>query len=402
MARQTEDGTWDVHNVPVFTVIKKGTKGAPRNITETDLRSAVDRHQQLFNEDKFLARTNVLHNYGVHRPTPAGFFLPHSVRPFRMKRQSLPTIFADLIGVPDAVFREMDSDGLPYCSVEVRTYEPLTFGALALLDTEPPFFEFPLITIGTKEYAQLRPDAAVAPADDAPIALAHFCFREASMPDDKPYEDEKDEKEGQMQEGEGGDSKSAVKSIEAVLKELEPILALKDKILEMVGGGGGSEPEEEEAVGAVTDEPVAAMSAKPPDTEIARLEGRVAGLEQYRSDREAKDKRDLMFNSAVKDLEADGYSLPDKILSHLRKLAKIGEEAFLAYIEGYREYGMQDPPDDFTGPMHGDNVPDEVMKFSSKGPEVFAAAKRAWREWSELPEDRFRSPLNRYLEREVG
>ena len=100
-ARQNSDGTWDVVDVPVFTLVAKGTKGAPRDLTENDLHSAVEAHRRKFRDDQFLARVNVLHNYGVHRPTPAGFFLPTSVRPYRMGGKSRPVIFADLLAVPD-------------------------------------------------------------------------------------------------------------------------------------------------------------------------------------------------------------------------------------------------------------------------------------------------------------
>jgi hypothetical protein len=178
-SRQNEDGTWDILDVPIFSIVKKGIKRAPRDITEADLKGAVAEHQRQYREDRYAARLNVLHNFGIHKSTPAGFALPSSVRPLRMKGVFQPVVFADFLSISDEVFQAINSNQLPYCSAEVRTYEPLTFGAVALLDTEPPFFEFPLISVGDKE--MVKPITSEGPV----VALAHFNFQEDPiMPDD--------------------------------------------------------------------------------------------------------------------------------------------------------------------------------------------------------------------------
>jgi len=281
--------------------------------------------------------------------------------------------------------------------VEVRTYDPLVFGALALLDTEPPFFEFPLITIGDR-----RPDVSAVVTDDQAVALASFRFEEDPMPepDEKKLEDEKDTGLMQADDGEGGeDAKSAISSIEAVLKELEPILALKDKILELVGGGSMEEPEQTDGP---VDQPVAAMSA-----EVATLEGRIAGLEQYRSDAEAAKVRDALYTEAVEMLEADRFSIPDKIKGRLKELAGHGKIVFQAFVDSYREAAIQDPDPIFgTASPGGENWPEEVMVYAQKTPEEFIRAKDAFRDWRELKDSKHFganvSPLSKYLEREVG
>ena len=391
-ARQNPDGTWDVADVPIFSTVPKGTKGAPKDIVEADLRAAVETHQKKFSEDKFLPRLNRLHNYGVHRPEPAGFFLPREVRPFRMGGTTRPVIFADLISVPDVVFRDLESDVLPYCSVEVRTYEPLTFGALALLDTEPPFFEFPLITIGTKS-----PDVSGVVTEAETVALASFRFMEDPMPDDEKKPD--DEKDGQMAEGEGSDLKSAIKAIEEQLKALAPIIAMADKIQALVGEGGGGEKSE-----GPVDQPVAAMNA-----ENAKLLGRVGALEAYRADVESAKAREKLFSSAVDALEGDGFALSDSAREKLGVAVKHGKEAVDAFVALFREIGTQDPPERLSGAGAGRGsatFPPEVMAYAAKGPEKFAAAQREWREYEKLRANKAfaagLSPLDKYLMREVG
>lgn len=395
-------------DVPIFSLVPKGVKGAPRDIVEDDLQMAVDLHDKMFREDKFLARTNVLHNFGIHRATPAGFFLPRSVRPFRMKGKTHPVIFADLIGVPDPIFRDLDSDRLPYCSPEVRTYEPLQFGALALLDTEPPFFEFPLITIGEREE---HPDAAeftkfdqaVGPAVGAFVSAQGsaflFRFAEDVMPDE--VEKKKDDEKAQMMEGDALDVAGIVKAIESgeiAVKDFAAIKAAMDSV-----AGAEAEPEEEVSDGPV-DQPVAAMSAKSEDAAktIQRLSGRVAGLEEYRERVEREKARDLRFSSAVTKLETDGYTLTEGTRKRLFAQAELGDEAVAAIVDTIREGYTQDPPDDLPGVPGDESWPAEVMHYAQRGPGELAEAKEAYRAWREMPNDRYRSPLEKFLQREVG
>lgn len=395
--RQAPDGTWDIYDVPVFSIVEKGEKNAPRDITEADLRHAVESHQRQFREDQYLARANVLHNFGIQKARPAGFFLPQSVRPFRFRGQTRPVVFADLIAVPGEVFRELDHDGLPYCSVEVRTYEPLTFGALALLDTEPPYFEFPLITTGDKQFAEVASAVAVPEAQGyrTPVAVACFRFAEDTMPDDMNPEKKDDEKpEAEMAEGGASEAlDQAASGLEAIM---EPLMAIK-AMLEKLTGAGGEEAVPVEGEGPI-DEPVAAMSAK-----LASLEGRVAGLQQYRADREGEDKRDAMFAKAVTGLERDGYAVTDNLRARLRKLTTHGDAAFNAFVDSYRETATQDP-DNGIGGHYGatEQLPSEVLAYQSRGPEMFSAAVKAHREWLELPDDAYRSPLESFLKREVS
>jgi len=390
-ARQNDDGTWDVLDMPVFSLVPKGKKGAPKDITEDDLRAAVREHQRKYKDDQFMARVNVLHNYGVQPATPAGFFLPRIVKPFRMNGKMQATIFADLMGVPDAVFRDMEARGLPYCSVEVRTYEPLVFGALALLDTEPPFFEFPIISIGDKEFT----DVTKIATDSDAVALARFHFAEAlPMPEDMEEKKKDDVEEAEMAEDEGMDIKAIVKAVKdgsISVADMEEIVAAID--------ARNSEGEEEVPItDGVIDEPVAAMSH-----EDAKLAGRVAALEDYRDKAEQEKETVSIFAAEVEGLEADGFTLSDKTRGTFRKFAEQGPDALRMFSASFRENAIQDPPSDLLGMPTGDiEWPDEVMQFSNKSAEDFADAKAAYRDWSQMPDDRFRSPLGKYLMREVS
>jgi len=409
-AQQHDDGTWDVFDVPVFSVVPKGVKGAPKDIGEDDLRAAVALHERLFSDDKFLPRLNTLHNFGLHKATPGGFFLPKTVRPFRMKGRSVPVIFADLIAVPDEIFRAMEQDKLPYCSVEIRAWQPLQFGALALLDTEPPFFEFPLITIGdamevvTTGVQQTRfSHTEQAPAVAAFVARdgAGFLFRfgDEDMPDDEKKKDENIEAE-MADEGGGSDLAAAVKAIEEQMKALEPLLALKDKIAAMVESSGTvDEVETEEEVKA---EGPVEMSAD----RATQMSARVSALEDYREQAEREKRRDAIFNEAITGLEGDGYHLSEGSRKRLFEAAERGKDTLELFMASYRETAPKDPPSDLEGLEPGEEAwPTEVMQFAHQGPHEFSEAKRVYREWLELENHKAFSghigPLDKFLARNV-
>ena len=377
--------------------------------------SAVELHATLFREDKHLPRLNILHNFGIHKATGAGYFLPQRVRMFRMKGRLTPVVFADLMAVKDEVFQSLCANDLPYCSVEVREWEPLQFGALALLDTEPPFFEFPLITIG-EESVSVTADVTrfqenpQEPAVAAFVAGAssRFLFRFGA--EDMPEEPKKDDDEVKAEfEGEGGMS---VESIVKAIESGEISVADMEAIVAAIGARGDG-AEEEEVV-----EPAAANEGPPvefqKDEEKPEFKGeertamlaRVSALEDFRAATENEKAVNALFSSAVKGLEDEGHHLSDNSRKRLREAAEKGEETLALFTTVYREEVPRDPPEDLDGlPAGMDTLPDEVAQFSGRGPEALAEAKRVWREWAELKDTRaFGSkvtPLDRYLARNV-
>jgi len=392
-ARQNSDGTWDILDMPVFSIVPEGKKSAPKDIGEIELREAVTEHQRKYREDGFLARTILLHNYGSRPATPAGFFLPRDVRPFRMAGELKPVIFADILNCPDDVFQQIDGKVFPYCSVEVRSYEPLVFGALALLDTEPPFFEFPIITIGDKQMSAVT---GIAIENDS-MALARFQFAEAPMPDKDMEEKKKDDTEDAQMADEGMDVKAIVKAIESGEISVADMEAIVAAISAREGAGEEDTMEESDVV----DEPVAAMSHA--DPERTTMTARIAALEDRLFAAERKQATDKMFSAEIASLERDGFNVSDDTRDLFREAAERGEDNLKLFSAVYRKNAIQDPPEDFVGfPSSGGQLPEEVAAYSHKSPELFAAAKTAYREWSEMPDDRYRSPLARFLQREVG
>ena len=413
--RRNDDGTYDIMDVEFFSTVPKGVKGAPKDITADDLQLAVDIHNRKFTEDRFLARVTVLHNYGTTKATGAGFFLPKRVGSMRLGGKSLPVIFADLISVPALVMEMIDRDELPYRSAEVREWEPLQFGALALLDTEPPFFEFPMLTTGEKiggesvGHSIFRFDRTGEPA----IAAFHsdrgsaylFRFEEDSdMPDEKKKDDEDENLAAKMEDGGGMDVSGIVKAIESgeisVADMAAIVAAVESQKTEL-----DTEPEMPDE--PPTDGAPIEMSAgkKPVFVGDPKLEGRLAGLEQFKAQVEADRTRDKVFAAAVKSLHNDGFQLADSTQDKLLRAATVGEETLALFVEGIRETMVREPGQFIDGEPSDELYPAEVMKYAERGPDVFAAAKRCFRDHEELANNKtFRgtvSSLDRYLARYV-
>jgi len=411
----------------MFSEVPKGVKGAPKDITEADLKTAIDVHQRAYQDDKSCARLNVLHNFGLHKATGIGFFLPQRIQSMRMRGTVHPVVFADFLGVDDEWFRELDAGKLPYLSAEVRSWEPLEFGCLALLDTEPPFFNgFPNITIGNKTESVCVTSSFTRfdQTERAPLVAANvsgsaacFLFRfgqEDQMPDEEKKDDEMD-------------IVAAVKAIQAVLKDMEPLIALKDDIAALVAGGEAEAVEEPEAEALPIETEEEAKSEGPVEMQAeddeaedeeddeekekpfrasTKTDARISALEDFKESTLRREKRDALFSEATITLEGEGYNLSEGSRKRLFKAAERGQATLALFIEEYRDTAPKDPPPDLDGlPPSDEAWPSEVMAFSAQGPDAFTDAKQVYREWDELRQSKAFggtvTSLDKYLARNM-
>jgi len=407
-ARQNEDGTWDIMDVPVFSIVPEGVKGAPRDITEDDLRTSIEVHRRKHADDQFLARTNAGHNSPFQKAEPAGFFLPKSVKSIRFDGSDRPVLFVDLISVPQCVVDRIDAHELPYRSVEVREWEPLQFGALALLDTHDPFFQLPMMTsldrtetVSTSvDVTHFRDEQVPAVAAFVSQSGSRFLFR---FGDDMP-EDEKKNDETEAKLEDGGDLKSAISAIEAKMKEFAPLLELLPKLQEMLAGPEGEAEEQ-------TEEPPVEFEDEEKDDEKpafdAATAARISALEDKQAARDRADTVKENFSATVSKLEGDGYHLTDASRARIKQAAEQGEKTLALFEASYREVAPTDPPFSLEGDFRSTETawPAEVMAYQPQGPEMFEAAKREHGEHQKMIamfSAAEISSLEEHLKREVG
>lgn len=149
-AVQNPDRTWDVLDVPVMGTVPVGQRDNEEEIAGAWMTDAVQASTKRL-RDSYLAPMHIKHHdFGVE-PKRAGFFLPKRVGRMTYEGNEIDATFVDFKGIPEDVFAIMDTGGLPYCSVEIHDWDHREINSLALLETETPFFRFPLITIGKKK-----------------------------------------------------------------------------------------------------------------------------------------------------------------------------------------------------------------------------------------------------------
>ncbi len=383
-AEQAADGTWRIFDVPVFAELPKGVKGAPRDIRGDELRECVRVALQKSEREAFLAPLHIYHQEQPTPSEPAGFFLPRRVASYMLDGEIVDTIFADLVGVPDGVFREIDRARFPYRSVEIRSWEPLEFGGLALLDSQDPYFRFPLLTIGDRQplaagsvqqFAR-GPLRAFAPVGAGAVALFRFSDKEASMADEPKKDDPKEKKDGEKS-FDGGELKGAVDTITKAAEALSGLIPALQKLVQPAGAGGGeAAPAEGPAQMAEDDDDdrkKAQCRAVDPEVraELAATKDRVKKLER---DREVE----TFVAGAKKALEAKGFEVSEDTEKDLVDSYRVGKAEGDRFVATYARIAQKDPAKNLADAVGaaGRADPAEVAKFAAEGPEPLAAARK--------------------------
>jgi hypothetical protein len=146
-ATQNEDGTWDIHDVPFFSSHIDDRGGEAEAYPVSWLTEAVKLAQDREASDGYLGPLHVQHHAPGNQVTFAGKIRLSGVKALRFEGRPTPTIFGDLVQVPDAVFQDIKSGQLPYRSVEIKGPNDPEILSLALLDHEVPFFRYAVMQI---------------------------------------------------------------------------------------------------------------------------------------------------------------------------------------------------------------------------------------------------------------
>lgn len=150
-AAHNVDGTWDLYEVPVISVLPKGAKATvPFDIGRSWLDRTLRRHTELFEKGQRMHTLHLLHHKPGVLPRFAGFFLPKRVILFDCVGRKVETLMADFVKIPADVFAEIEAGLWPFVSAEVDDWNDNQILSVSLIDTVPSFFEYPLLTVGAK------------------------------------------------------------------------------------------------------------------------------------------------------------------------------------------------------------------------------------------------------------
>lgn len=361
-AINTQDGYFTILDVPLMGEVEKGEKGAPEKVGrewhEKAVANALDRHKN----DRYTPPAHIGHNDPIHKAEFAGFVLPKRVGTMKVNGKDQSVIFGDVKLKADA-FSKAQKAEIPYISVEVADFNEARISSVSFLDTKPPYFEFPLFTIGN-----VVTDASAkfeAKADPK----SKFTLEEPERPDA------------------GG--KAETKCCGHCNEHGGSIAKLAKAMGITVGGAMMEDSTKPTAkpVELADAKPVAGVDAKEDPKMAAKLsmiEDKMVKMEKEREAELADRKAKLMEAEALEDLK--GFAIGDSTKKQIAKFAKLGESDLKEFVASVKEMAPKYPPRTLEEyQASGFEKADPVLaKFQAQGPDVLEKASRALAEYNLL------------------
>jgi hypothetical protein len=298
-AVDTKDGFFTLKDVLFFGEVPKGEKNAPEDVKGGRMQQMVDSALAKYEKEKFAAPSHKGHHKAIAFEDPEflGFMLPKRVGKTVLDGKEQDAIFGDL-KLKASAFERVKKGELPYLSPEVD-WETWQFSSMALLDSMPPHFKGPLITIG-----KVTEDANAKFTVDATTSQGKFMAL-------------KEKKEGEDKE-EGG-IEDRVKRIETSFDAIDKSLAevyfkmgMPYKGVQMGDKGymhkqDSSAPKEDDTKGNTVsektkfeDDPAVMAKFAAQDASMKALEAKIAA-------KESEDAKKARMTAAFAELE--GYPL---------------------------------------------------------------------------------------------
>ena len=147
-AFDTGDGYITIKDILIFAEVAKGEKDAPEDVKGPRMQEMVNYSTAKYQQDKYAAPVHKGHHKPLEFADPEflGFVLPKRVGKTFLDGIHQDAVFGD-VKVKRSAFNRIQAGELPFCSPEVDWIK-WEFSSLSFLDSKPPHFKGPLITIG--------------------------------------------------------------------------------------------------------------------------------------------------------------------------------------------------------------------------------------------------------------
>lgn len=371
-ARQNDDGTWDIFDVPVFAEVPAGARANDEPVDAEWMRAAIQK-ARLRESEGYKPPLHINHHDEQKDTHRAGSFRLRRVASIQHDGQRIDALFADLESVPQWVFSLVKRGELPYRSVEVFDWDKPEINSLALLHDEVPFFRFPNLEIGDeKPNPAANAQAEVERVEESRPALAFtgaapggtvlFRFQEVST----MTEAEKPVAEETASEV---TLESMAKSIESLAAKIDGLEAqFKSKAQD--DDDGDDDDEEQDGTRKPADL-AKASEGDDPMTMVARLAGEVEALKATNTAREKKEATGELVAAAIEQLE--GYEVSPETRARLHTFAEAGKPVLDEFVASFKATTPKETPgslDDFATSDH-----EELVSYANQGPEALAAAR---------------------------
>ena len=415
--------------------VPKGVRKAPEDIGAEWLEAAVTT-AQMRAEEGYHAPLYLGHTEKDATPERCGFIRLNRVAEIVYEGQKVPCVFGDYVNVPDRFFDRFASGELPYRSVEVWDWKKPEINALAVLDSDVPYFRLAAMTgvrvegetpetlapfVPFETGTASSPLAAFRASDHGGAAL--FAFDPKPKKDESgatepntgaPIDDEaaakgaapgepgpagEDENDGDAPTDEAPDDDPKVKaademiagvmgkldSIASALAKVCAVLCPTEEFTSSAKPKAGIEPEDMNksgdvsAMAAPVPEEIAKMSEKPPvatppvdPAQFAELKGEIAALREKDKARETRDT--IATLSAQAKSELRDYNLSSELDADIAHFAALGKDHLDRFVASFKRNSVKDPAPSLKAIEESAAKPNELPEIAT-----FAA---------KLPEDK--------------
>lgn len=415
-AEQNPDGSWNVFDVPMFAAHKATDVAGEPEIGRDWQEGTVKRHQQLWNDDGYLAPLIVNHHELMQdRPGDAGFFLPTQVVDMQEDGKVKPVTLCNYLYVNEWVYGAIRQGRLPYVSSEF-IFEGMEHQHLSMLKTEAPWFRFKMVTVGKEkpfieegeavtDFPEAAPVVAVRARQKYMTALRRAEHKGLKMPKpaikpatraaDDTTNDDTTNKEAGASLGEvmttlGEISTSITAALDGIKKMVADALGVQqgdegaDDSGKPVEDGDSTRHAHTMAATRAAVKTAATPLGDDVDpavvTRMAGMQAQIDTLTSQETVRNAEESIQIVIRQAVKDLR--DYNIPgieDTLTTMAKDPAMGGEIGIKAYVAATKANARKAPPADWNGDLAqvSDQDPQEVIAYASAGSEKMQAARRS-------------------------
>jgi len=417
-AVDTKDGYYTLKDVLLFAEVPKGEKGAPEDVKCERMKGMVSKALSRYEQEKFVAPAHKGHHKALAFEDPEflGFGLPKRVGRTLLDGKEQDAVYGDM-KVKASAFERVRKGELPFLSPEVN-WETWEFSSFAFLDSMPPHFKGPLITVGT-----ITEDANAKFTVGATLSKGQFMALDAKKIDakeEKADEDKhkreldrvkKDEQEDTKTDG-GSNADSKYSELHERISKMEASYAEMDKTMASVHYKMGL-PYKNAQMGAdiVTKKSDSSAPAEDKKSEekdmgnyrfeddpaavakFAAQEARTKALEDKLSAKDAEVEKKARVDGAFAELQ--GYPITDAGKAGIAKFAD-DPDKLKVFVEVLKAQTPKNPPKSVSAFESSDkevkveisgNDPD-LATFQSKGPEAMEAALKYAARFEAMKQDK--------------
>jgi hypothetical protein len=402
------DNTYNILLVPIMTELRAGEFPSPMNekpITDKWLQAAIDKAILREGEGHFGSVHENHHGSGLP-DIYCGRLQLWSVGDIEYNGEKRACLYANLLRVPEHIFKKIQSGELTYRSIEGISWDNPEIVSLALMATETPFWRLPMLTLG-EEASQFEIIAKLSPRLAASLnsgekTMAEEKKIEAALPQPPPAPPKEEPKDIKQELHKAAPSETSMKGEASAMGEKTAPGGLPAETGEKTAPGGTEDNLEQHVrafikgcnkyfKGVMVDverpeeKKPAEQEVKASDKgiELAEKQAKIDALEAKLAQKEQEDKVTALVAQAEKRLS--GFRLTEPIRASMKEFAAYGDKALDKYVDVVKASlpkAAPSDPEQTTKPILA-VLPDESEIMASIQAQPPAIQIRA-KEWIEM------------------